>query len=228
MIDSTIAMVRKLALLVLLLALALAGMGPALPAAALRASQAGPTSTPSPLLFSPLAGEPLRGSVSILGMTALPGLESWELSFGYTGDPTQTWFLLAQSSELVIDGLLYEWDTTTISDGVYTLRLRIFLDDGQILAVETPGLRVRNYTPIETSTPAPSATPAPGEKPLPTITLTPTITPLPPTPTPLPTNPAQIAPLQAVASLAWGGGVVLGLFLLLGIYLALSQALRRR
>ncbi len=77
---------------------------------------------------------------------------------------------------------------------------RISATAAQITLI-VPGLRVRNYTPIETDTPTPlppSATSGPGTaaaaQPYPEHDPHPSATPLPPTPTPLPTNPAIISP----------------------------------
>jgi hypothetical protein len=82
------------------------------------------------------------------------------------------------------------------------------------------GLRIRNYSPVETETPTPvvpTETLFPGQA---TRTPLPSATPLPPTVTPLPTNPAIYTPQQLFNGLAAGSSVVLILFVLLGIYSA--------
>ncbi len=119
-------------------------------------------------------------------MLAASGFSSAELLFSYADNPTGTWFLIQSISELPVDGPLAQWDTTTISDGSYTLRLVIRLADGSEIEQSVAGLRVRNYTPIETETPTPS---------------TPTIAPVivgTSTPTPTPTQlPAHAHPASA-------------------------------
>jgi len=88
------------------------------------------------------------------------------------------------------------------------------------------GLRVRNYSPIETSTPTPvtpTATPLPGELSIPTPTPTPTISPPAPTPTDLARNPAQVSVPDIALSLGKGALAILGLFALMGIYQAVKN-----
>lgn len=185
-----------------------------------------PTATPSVSIESPAAGQALQGSVAILGNTAVEGFASAELSFGYTQDSTGTWFLIQSYDQPIANGTLAQWDTTTISDGGYDLKLSVTLHDGRKSEKTTRGLRVRNYTAIETDTPTPvtpSATPLPGA---PTSTPTRTPTPILPTGTPLPTNPAQLSTTALTDSLGKGALAVFGLFATLGLY-ALVRHRRR-
>jgi hypothetical protein len=95
------------------------------------------------------------------------------------------------------------------------------LSDGTQQSVEAAGLRVRNYTAIESDTPTPvmpSATPLPMDTPIPSGTPIPTGTPQPPTPTLLPTNPAILGRSQVITSVAGGSLLVFGLFALAGLY----------
>ena len=81
---------------------------------------------------SPSAGEALQGVVQILGSTDMPDFLSSEVSFGYATDPTSTWFLIEQSSVPVEEGEIASWDTSTITDGEYRLRLQVFLTTGEV------------------------------------------------------------------------------------------------
>jgi len=185
--------------------------------------QQGPTPADGPViaLHSPLPGQALQGIVPIMGNTAIEGFLSAELSFAYFDDRTGTWFLIAEYSVPVADGILAQWDTTTISDGNYTLRLEVALQNGEQQTVTVAGVRVRNYTPIETNTPtspAPTATSVPGNTPTPTLTPTVTLTLPPLTITPLPSNPVQISNQDVLASLGQGALATLGLFAVLGCY----------
>jgi hypothetical protein len=177
------------------------------------------------LLLSPLPGEVLQGTVGILVDTAVPGFARAELAFAYSGDPTGTWFLIAESDTALSVVRMASWDTSAITDGEYDLRLLVFFADGTTRQVIAPGLRVRNYSPIETGTPAPSPTLDPGQ---PTPTLTPTASPPAPSPTPLPTNPVIPGAQRTLASLGLGVGLVVGLFAALGLYLARRAARRAR
>jgi hypothetical protein len=166
---------------------------------------------------TPGPGEVLQGLVTVNGTSEVEGFLSADIAFSYANDPTGTWFLISASSQPVQRGLLATWDTTTITDGTYNLRLRVTLADGSYKDSLISDLRVRNYTPVETATPAPyvpQATPAP--------TVTPTATPF-PTPTRLPSNAAALTGVDVSASLAWGGLGVLALVAFSGLYLWLRR-----
>lgn len=191
------------------------------------------TETPAPTpvtvgILSPKSGDAVQGSVSLLLVASVEGFVRSELLFGYSGDPTGSWFLLASFEEPVMEGTQVMWDTTLISDGDYDLYLVVTLGDGSTLTDRVERVRVRNYSPIETSTPAPSSTPAPGDLPQPTATPTPTITPIPPTSTPLPPNPAEITSKQALTSLGTGAAAALGALGLLGMYLWIRRTFGRK
>ena len=175
------------------------------------AAQAGP------MLLSPRQGDVLQGVVIIKGTTDVSKFLSVVVDFAYTGDPTGTWFLIATSSQRVNLDTLAAWDTTTITDGNYVLRLRVILKNGDTMDVLVPNLRVRNYTPVETPTPAPTAQ-------QPTVTPTPTLTPTPfPSPTPMPLNPAVLTPLDVSKSIAYGGVGAVFFMIVFGIYLGLRR-----
>lgn len=179
--------------------------------------QAEPASAQAPgsqvSIRSPQTGEALQGQVTITGTSDVAGFVSAEVSFAYANDPTDTWFLIAASSRPVRDGTLAIWDTTTITDGLYTLRLRVTLADGSYVDVTVPDLRVRNYTPVETDTPTLvplQATPISEV----TITATPF-----PTPTALPPNPAALSQSRIYASLGYGVVGAFLFFLILGMWI---------
>lgn len=171
----------------------------------------------TPIISAPRPGDALQGVITITGTSQVDGFASAEIAFAYAGDPTGTWFRIAAGSQPVQDGTLAIWDTTSISDGVYDLRLRILRTDGKELEVVTSGLRVRNYTPVETPTPTPFV---PAATPLPTRTAT--ATPY-PTPTVLPPNPAALSSNDVSIGIGYGGLAAILLFLLLGVYLWLRR-----
>lgn len=180
-----------------------------------------PTPAPQAAIRSPQPGQALQGNILITGKSLIVGFLSAELSFAYENNPTDTWFLIATTNKAVSDGTLAEWDTTTITDGEYTLRLVIQREQGEPLVVSVHGLRVRNYSPIETNTPTPvepTTTPLPGESPIPSLSPSPTVTPPAPTPTDLPRNPAQVSVPDVAWSLGKGALAIVGFFALLGIY----------
>lgn len=187
-----------------------------------------PTSTPVPAsINSPLPGQALQGSVPIAINLEAQEFQGIEISFAYQDDPTDTWFLIFQSDEEVSGADLPQWDTTTLTDGEYTLRVDLSRADGSQTSMFVPDLRVRNYTAIETDTPVPTETAAPGDTPVPTSTATATITPIPPTGTPLPPNPAQLTTQDITLSLGKGALGAAAALALIGLYSAIKNAFRR-
>ncbi len=186
-----------------------------------------------PVIITPTGGQALQGASTITGSTDLAGFQRYELHFAYQNNPTGTWFLIAESDTPVENGALAQWDTTTISDGDYSLRLTVTLQDGSQQSAIVEGLRVRNYTLIETVTPTPvppTATMAPAtQHPTSTATSTsaPSSTPPEYTATPLPPNPAALSKEQALLSLGKGALGGLAAFVILGLYQALRALLHK-
>jgi hypothetical protein len=188
--------------------------------------------TPSPqstrlVILSPLPGQAVQGKVAINGSTAVDGFQSYELAFAYSQDPTDTWFLIQEGDSPINEGQIAQWDTSTITDGDYSLRLTVTLVDGRQLTTVVSGVRVRNYTPIETDTPAPTSTLAPGAISTPNITPSLTATPLPATPTPLPTNPASLSMNQVISSWGKGALISLGVLVFLWVYQGIRHLMRK-
>ena len=222
--------VARLVLLVTLVIVIIPGLGPS---PVVQAQDATPTPTATPVPFgitSPTGGEALQGVVAITGTTQAAGFQAAEVSFAYAAGSTGTWFLIEQAGAPVVEDQIAAWDTTTISDGTYHLRLQVFLADGTVLERVMENVRVRNYTAVETSTP-----PAPGETVFPTraATARPTSTPAVDfvaagrTPEPLPTNPARLTPQNLRESAAVGVGAVAAVLLAAAIYLSLRALFRR-
>jgi uncharacterized membrane protein len=173
-------------------------------------------------ITSPEADQIVQGLVTVSGTVTVLGFSSYELSFAYKDDPTGTWFTLQNSSLPVFDGELGTWDTTTLTDGNYSLRLRVFLLDGSVQETIVTDLRVRNYTAVPTSTFTPTATPF-AEIVAPTAQLIApllaTVTPSHPTPTPFSPNPAGLT-VPSISE-ALGRGAILSLLLILVVGLIL-------
>jgi len=174
----------------------------------------------------PVEGQIVQGQVVVSGAVTVLGFASYELSFAYQDDPTETWFALTTNSLPVFKGDLGTWDTTTLTDGDYILRLRVFLLDGSVQEQRVIGLRVRNYTAIPTSTFTPTAT-AVVRFAVPTAQL---IAPVPatvtlslPTPTPFPPNPVSLANDSISNALGKGAILALLLFLIFGLLLRLRR-----
>lgn len=172
-----------------------------------------------PLITSPQASQYVQGVIEVMGTNSLPGYQSSTLDFAYAQDQS-TWFLIFDDLPEVEDGLLGTWDTTVLTDGDYTLRLRVSLEDGTQEDFLLEDVRIRNYTSLPTETPVPAT---------PTISL-PTATSIPATatqpyaaPTPLPANPLTVSMRDVYANLGKGGLMALGLFLVVGLFLRVRR-----
>lgn len=176
-----------------------------------------------PNLTSPLPGQALQGVVSIQGTSTVDGFLSAQIEFRYEDEPSQTWFLIQDNVPAIENDVLASWDTTTITDGTYRVRLKILKTDGSMILVEAAGVRVRNYSAIETSTPALLD----NETVVPTVT--PTVTPVivQSTPTPQPPNPVSVTATELTSSAVIGLAIMAGLFLLFALYRGLRRLGRR-
>lgn len=177
--------------------------------------------TPPVAITSPRAAEVLRGIVSITGRLDVISFVSARLEFAYAANPTDTWFAIQTFSQPVFDTTLGSWDTTSITDGSYVLRLRVILEDGTVQEATVP-VQIGNEV-VPTPTPEPSSTPEPEAALLPTpflLAASPTPTEAPrPTPTLLPPNPVSLQQGELYKSLGRGALVILGLFALAGLIL---------
>ncbi len=177
-------------------------------------------------IASPIEGQVVQGAAVVAGTVTVLGFSSYELSFAYSDAPTQTWFALRSSTLPVFEGELGTWDTTTLTDGDYNLRLRVYLLDGSTQESTVSGLRVRNYTAVPTDTPAPTTT-AVAQFAAPTAQLIApalaTVTPSLPTPTHFPANPAGLETPSISSALGKGAIMALLLFIGFGLILRLRR-----
>jgi len=165
-------------------------------------------------ITQPVPGSVLEGIVTLRGSANHPSFTSYDLAFTYANDTTGTWFAIGSPSTTpVVDGPLGLWDTSTVSPGVYVLRLRVFLSTGAVFESQVRDLRIGLPAP-ETSATSPSA--APGQV-APTATAVPALVVTAPAPA-TPANPA-IAALTIGASMAAGG------LLLFAAFVALRRSL---
>ncbi len=178
-----------------------------------------------PRVEYPQAGEVLQGVVTIRGTTRTVGFVSAQVAFRYDDPEAETWFVIHTTQQAVDDDVLAVWDTTTITDGDYQLRITVDLKDGRQLTTEVPALRVRNYSAVQ---PEP-VTVQPGtserftldgmQAPAVASTLTATV---------VAPNPLQITPQRLAVSLMMGLAGAVVLFAGIGLYLGIRAVVRRR
>ncbi|GEM_PF-3380171 len=76
------------------------------------------------LITSPDSGSEVSGIVSIEGTAAGPNFSQWVLDYGPGQEPA-TWTTIATGLAPVTRGVLADWDVTSITGALYTLRLRV-------------------------------------------------------------------------------------------------------
>jgi hypothetical protein len=195
--------------------------------------------TTSPVITAPSAGQILRGQVSITGTTNIPNFASAELDFAYASDSTGSWFLIQTFSQPVANSAIATWDTTSISDGDYILRLRVTLQDGSSQDA-TVKVKVQNQAPLSTatltitptviSTITPTITSTPAFMPQPSTPVvvvaspTPTSPPVFSTPTVLPPNPVEVQTNEIYAGIQGGAWVIVGLFIIFAVLIRLRRS----
>jgi hypothetical protein len=185
----------------------------------------------SPVVINaPRSGDTLRGLVEIQGRMDTPNFASAELAFTFdasASDPAAVWFPIQTFSQPVTNPTLAAWDTTAITDGSYTLRLRVFLQDGTFQEVLVSNLNVRNDEALSTPTRTPTEMTfnfQPLEQ-TPGAPVAMTVTPIIsyPTSTPLPANPASLSP-SAILTIFWQSAlVILVLFAFFSLVLRLRK-----
>jgi hypothetical protein len=144
----------------------------------------------------------------------------------YTDDPTETWFRLAELLVPVEDGELWAWNTNSVSDGEYLLRLKLVNLDGTQQEARVR-IQVRNYTEAIVVTPTQEATSQPPMQVDTPVVIQPSQTAAvivaPITPTLLPANPAALTPGAILGGFWRGALAVLAACLLVAVMI-----LRRR
>jgi len=169
------------------------------------------------VIVSPRPNDLFHGVVSVTGSPDAIGFSYAEVSFAFANDLTGIWYLVSTINQPVHRGTLATRDLATTTDGNNILRFRIYFTDGSFKEIIVPGLRVQNYTPMETPTPV---------YPILEKTFLPTgkqsATPF-PTPTGLPLNPAALSPTDVSTSMLFGGLAAVFTFMIVGIYLRLRR-----
>ena len=179
---------------------------------------------------SPQTGEILRGWVEIQGRMDTPNFASAELAFTYAAtasDSGASWFIIQTFPQPKADSALAAWDTTSITDGDYTLRLRVTLQDGTFQDALVTDLKVRNDEPLPTVPPTQTLANfnfAPlNETPEASNLQTPTVVSNFPTSTPLPANPISLTTVD-IFTIFWQSAlVILILFLFFSLILRLRK-----
>lgn len=152
------------------------------------------------LITEPAPGQELFGLVQISGTATHPSLfNGYVLEWRSAQSPVLWLPINSRVNQQVQDGVLGQWDTVAsgVPDGLYQIRLQMFLTDGTVREYQVDNLRLVNSAPTSVPTVAPVvpqvatplSLPTPGASPTSPIEQPPTATP----------RPDQAAPVIAVA-----------------------------
>lgn len=199
----------------------------------------------SPRISSPKDGDNLFGLITIQGTANNPNMQRYSLEFDSQDTAGDNFFpISAPITQPVNAGILGQWNTTTIPDGRYQIRLSVILRDGSVLTTVVQNLHVTNKqpTPLPTTIPGsqPIQSPTPGPSATPIIQQPPTDTPAPAAAAPIATSIPPVvnttsvddsSPAVAVFSAfqnAFCTGVYLaiGAFVVFGVYSLIHARLR--
>ncbi len=188
-------------------------------------------------ITSPQDNATVRGLVVIKGSATVPSFQFYKVEYGRGADPGDWHIIGSTYPNPVVDGVLVQWDTTTLPDGVYTLRLQAVKMDGNYQEYYARQIVVANKRPTETPTPTleptPKETPGPSPTPGPTMTLAflqPTSVMAQPTATPTPVRTTR-ASLPQLPLATWreavcmGAGTMAAIFVVLGAVFGLRRFL---
>jgi len=147
----------------------------------------------------------VSGTVEIRGSVNPPGFQSYFLEaalFQPAGEQPALWLpITLPSIQAMENGVLGEWQTTILEDGVYQLRLHVVLNSGESIFYTIAPIAVNNEGRTLSSAPV-SVLDQPG-----LVIMTATPSPIPPTNTPLPIPPTN-TPGAAVLAPVGSSGVV--------------------
>jgi len=188
------------------------------------------------IITSPQQNATVRGLVVVKGSATVPSFQFYKVEYGRGADPSDWHIVGSTHPEPIIDGVLAQWDTTSLPDGVYTLRLQAVKMDGNYDQSFAREIVIANKRATETPTSAAAPEPTqsgPTATPGPTATLAilqPTAALARPSPTPTPVR-SQRASLPSLPVATWreavcmGAGTMGAIVAVLGLVFALRRLL---
>lgn len=181
--------------------------------------------TPGLYVLNPTDGQIVAGTVEVKGSVPDDDFDYAEVSYAFSDETVSNWFLISRLDQTVHDATLALWDTTTITDGTYRLKVSVHRKNGSVSELVVENIRVGNYTHYDIPT-ATSAAVAMEEIPSTNDTIVPT-TVMKPLPTDLPKNPASIDQDDFKLSLISGITLAVLVLVVLGIYVLFRRVARR-
>lgn len=187
--------------------------------------------TPGLYVINPTDGQIVAGTVEVKGSVPDDDFDYAEVSYAFSSETTSNWFLIAKLDQTVHDETLALWDTTTITDGIFRLKVSVYRKNGSVSEIIVEDIRVGNYThydgPAATANAAVVDEPfSEGEIPLTDVTIESTAV-MKPLPTDLPKNPAAIGEGDFKLSFISGLTLVVLVLLVLGVYVLFRRVARK-
>jgi hypothetical protein len=196
---------KRPSLLLFLICIALVWAGSTLSLLAAPAAQ-----EPRPIIAQPAQNAPVRGEVQIVGSATHPQFQRYELYFTAWPPPSdQSWVFIGEAHFNPVQlGLLGTWDSRSVTDGRYGLRVRVVKQDGNYLDSEPRIVEVANFREVASPTPEvaeataePLPTPVEEVVSVPTVpVVVPTIEAPPTVQRPTPTPEPEVTPILASGS----------------------------
>ncbi len=159
----------------------------------------------------PQQGDTVQGVVEISGTVVSDSFSYAEIYYAYSIASTENWFLIGRIEEGIENGVLARWDTTTITDGEYQVKLKLIKSDQSFEEIIIAPVYVRNYSIEPTITPAPTGDLLISGEISPTISMDLIYS------TPLPGNPASISVNGIKKSIT--AGIIVSLVVLAGLWI---------
>lgn len=116
-----------------------------------------------PIIAQPAEGAAVRDVVQIIGTATHPQFQRYELYYApYPVPSDQSWIFIgdAHNNQQPL-GLLGTWDSRSVPDGAYALRVRVVKQDGNYFDSDPRRVVVANSGPANTPTPETPLTPLP-------------------------------------------------------------------
>ena len=116
-----------------------------------------------PIIAQPSEGAGVRDVVQIIGTATHPQFQRYELYYApYPVPSDKSWIFIgdAHNNQQPL-GLLGSWDSRSVPDGAYTLRVRVVRLDGNYIDSDPRQVIVANTRPLDTPTPEIPETPLP-------------------------------------------------------------------
>ena len=92
------------------------------------------------MITSPQAGEEIQGTVDLIGTANIPNFGFYKYEVAPQG--SDTWATISAGRDVVVNGSLGKWDTSTLTPGDYQLRLVVTDNQGNSLSPCVVPLRV--------------------------------------------------------------------------------------